>query len=935
MPALFGSWRPWLFAAVLVAVAFGLRWPGIERKVWNLDEGSTLTMAEIVRHGGVLYRDAADNRTPLVPYLKAAVLAVAGDWNMRAVHLVLAAMVGLTAVGIWRTLRTAGEERTGAWGAVYFLLLGFVMPGPVDVMTAHTGWFLVFFSAWAMWAFLQAWQRGSFRWGAVAGVLFALAALSKQPALLDWGACLVICALAVQADPPRTRPTLRVAGGLAAGWALTLAATWIYFAANNAWDDFVRYAWEYNTRIYVPEVPLAQRLWAIRVPFVQLWHSAPLALFLGAAAATWLLARAFGGLVRRAQPFALAEWLVLGWAASGLASTMLSGRDFDHYTIQAMPGLALACGWITARLIANSAAWSRPARRALLVALILVPASIAAVAVHRARHLNADDEPAIKIGALIREATSPEDRIFVWGYAPELHLFAERLPNTRFVYAVFLTGLVPWTNLDPLKNTDYAIVPGAWDAFWSDFEARRPAIIVDTRSIRGFGKYPLRKQARLHSIVERDYAELDAEVTSPLGFGVYKRVSRPTTPPPPVVLDGAVALQMPRTSPGDTPRLVASVPAGTRTVDLLVDGRSYRRLENPGPAAATVTFSLLPDEVPPGTHQLQVVARGESGAHATGRTMNIASPSSNGQSGAVGPALMFPDGTRIEPEEATTINDDHMAYREDRAIWDAHAPSRLVYRRRPELVDVEFSFGIHEEAYQRESEQRTDGIAVVVLFEDERGRTTQLYHRELFPATNSNDQGLQTGRVTLPNTEPGRLILLITAGRLSNPAFDWVYWKELRGRRLDIALHRGTHWDMPVGQDAPYGITPIEQGTERVTMVHAPSRLTYKAPPTGGRLHGRFGMLDASWSGQGRSEGAVFELRLTSAGAAPLTLWERTLRPFTEAADRGIHEFSVTLPPTRDGAELELVTRPANPKNNAFNYTFWQQLSIDSIAPAR
>ncbi|MCC6414936.1 MAG: hypothetical protein IT582_03390 [Opitutaceae bacterium] len=142
-----------LFGLLLVVTALALRAPGMARQIWNLDEASTFTMAEIVRDGGVLYRDAADNRTPLVPYLKAGIFALVGDWNVTGAHWLVAAMLGLTAVWLWRLARAAGDAATGRWGAVFFTLLSFTYLTVMDTMTAHTGWFLVFFSALAhmMW----------------------------------------------------------------------------------------------------------------------------------------------------------------------------------------------------------------------------------------------------------------------------------------------------------------------------------------------------------------------------------------------------------------------------------------------------------------------------------------------------------------------------------------------------------------------------------------------------------------------------------------------------------------------------------------------------------------------------------------------------------------------------------------------------------------
>lgn len=917
------------FALALLAVALGLRWPGLERQVWNLDEGSTLTMAEIVRHGGVLYRDAADNRTPLVPYLKAGVLAVAGDWNMQAVHVVLAFLIGLTAIGIWRALRAAGDEAAGAWGAIYFLLLGFVMPGAVDVMAAHTGWFLVFFSAWGMWCFVLAVQAGSAWRGLGAGVLFALATLAKQPGLLDWGACLVLCALVPVAEPRRLRQVLAVAGGLMAGWVLVIAATWLYFTANGAWGDFLRYAWDYNTKLYVPEVPLHQRLWAIRVPFIQLWASAPLALFLGAAAAVWLLTRTLPALVRRKGPLPLPEWLVLGWAASGLASTMLSGRDFGHYSIQTMPGLALGCGWITARLLRCSKDWPARRRRLILILLTIVPLSIAAVALPRAFNLEEDDPAAIRVGAAIREATRPEDRIFIWGYVPELHVFAQRLPNTRFVYAVYLTGMIPWTNLDPYKNTGYAIVPGAWDAFWSDFDRRPAEVIVDTRFVRGFSKYPLRRQERLFALVERNYAEIDAVELNALGYAVHKRTSDTFEPPDEVAPGGGVSIHVLPAAPDSSRQVAVHFPAGAHAVDLLLDGRPYRRLEQPGESARMVVFSVLSEDLTGHPHFVRSLVHSAGRTHAA--DAELASPDdATGQAGGLrGPPIVFPDGSQLEPVEASTIASDRIAYLESAGYWEAHAPSRLIFDRPSELMELEFSFGLAPESYERKSAQRTDGIDVLVQFEDRQGRLTQLFRRELRPITEGNDQGPQRGHVVLPLFEAGRLHLLISAGPFSNPAFDWSYWKDLRGLRSGVALRTASGWIGPLRHSTPFGLARVGDGPAEVTLAHAPTELTYPLPAEGGRLRGDYGMLESSWSGQDRSVGAIIEVRFTTPTGETRTLWERTLRPATETADRERLQLDVEVPRSDGRATLTLSTRPADPNNNAFNHTYWANLRLD------
>src|ERR1700694_5680631 len=97
-------WRI-IFAVNLVAVAVLLRRPGLEKKIWNVDEAVTFTIAEQILTGDVPYRDAVDQRNPLAPYLQAAVFVVTGHWNLHAQHTALAVMIGLTAVLLWLTAR--------------------------------------------------------------------------------------------------------------------------------------------------------------------------------------------------------------------------------------------------------------------------------------------------------------------------------------------------------------------------------------------------------------------------------------------------------------------------------------------------------------------------------------------------------------------------------------------------------------------------------------------------------------------------------------------------------------------------------------------------------------------------------------------------------------------------------------------------------------
>ena len=921
---------PILFALALLATAVGLRWPGLGKTVWNLDEGSTFTMAEVVKHGGVMYRDAADNRTPLVPYAKAAILSVVGDWNIRGAHIVLALMLGLTAIWLWRLGRQSEDEVTGVMAAIFFTLLSFVMLGAIDSMSAHTGWFLIFFSALGMWAFVTAITRASGPLAVLAGFAFALAALSKQPGVLDWGVCLVLCVITAWTTPTRRRDCLRLAALLTVGLAAPLVATYWYFSAHGAWGDFPQYSWYYNTQLYVPEVPFRERLLGIRRPLQLARESTPFAFGLGIIGVGALLVSALPDLWKSKKAFQILPWLILGWLASGLVSTIISGRDFAHYSIQVLPGLSLACGWVAARAWERSASWRTrgPKFAPWLVrgGLGLGLLSLGWAAIQRASTFDLTDGISKDIGLAIKARTRPEERIFVWGYEPELHVFSERLPSTRFLYAVFLTGLIPWTNLDGLKNTDYAIVPGAWDAFWQDFNRRPPTIIVDTHNNRGFLKYPLRRQARLWSIVEKDYVEVEVTYATARGYTVYQRaLTAPDAALAALPDDNRLQLIAPDRNSTGTPKVQVNTPEGTTAIDLYLDGKPYRRVENFGSHAVETKLFLLESDLAVGQHQLRAVARGAHDFASASHALLI-EPRSTKTVLFDGPPLLFA-GRNILPIESETITGQPVVHRSDNGMWDAHAPSRLVYVRPDGLTQIDFTFGMFAGSFDGSNPQKTDGVDVSVFFEDDQGKQTQLYRRRVDPVEQAEDQKPITGHANLPGLAGGKLLFLITAGPMNIPAFDWSYWSSIEGAPPYFTINFSGQLVIPTELKAKFGVSLIDYQKRKVLLAHAPSQVTLRQAANMVEFTGEFGLLDTAWNGPKQSGGAIFEIEQVRADGTVNPLFSRTLNPARVPGDRGVQTFSVTIPPS-PGASLHLITRQAEPTDNSFNYTFWHGLAI-------
>ncbi len=891
------SWRL-LFGLGLVLAAFLLRAPWLGREIWALDEGSTFTMAEQVRHGEVIYRDAADNRSPLVPYLKAAVYAVAGDWNARAVHLVLALALGAGAVGLWRIARRLGDETTGIAGAVAFTMLCLVLPGKEDGLGAHTEWFVILFSILGYALFARALDQPTFRSGLPAGLAFGLATLCKQPGVLDLGVTFVLVGLLAGSAPARRGALLRFAAGELAGWAATVVVTVLYFALHGALWDLAYYAWTFNTKIYVPEVPLANRIWDVRIPFLLAALQTPVALAAGLAGGGLLLHRIWAGLRRRPVEAPVLPWLILGWAAAGLVSTTLGGRAAVHYTIQVIPGLSLACGWTVARLFDRVRAprETRPWLRGGAGALIAAMAALAVLdAGRREGQLDGRDTFLKDLGADVQQFTAPSDRILVWGYFPEIYFFSHRLPSTRFIYTNYLTGMIAWTNLDPLIDTHYAITPHAWEDFWADYRRHPPAVIIDTTTSRGYLKYPLFAQPELWQAVTRDFAR----VMDFNGMRVYRRLAPPGSAPLPagVPPGAAIKLSGAETRHGEPlPVVNVETPAGTDEVVLYRGDQPYRRLLHPAALPCRVEFFVERQDLWHGSTEFRAAVHDAGGWHLSA-SADLASHLQPPPKVAAGPAIQFGD-ERIQPiESEALIGVPSFEWVNGAARWHADAPSRIVYPWVPGMKSLDFTYGLMEGSYEGANPQRTDGVDVMVMYEYAHGGMARLFWRRLNPTAVARDRGPQTGHIDLP-AEPGkRLVLLIEPGPNNDPTLDWGYWGDLHGEGLGPLLRYGDQrlpalqYDLRDGKPmvatadgrwtarAPFRIVyPLKKGMSTVSLTYGADRRAYD-PAVGGS-----------------SDGVEFALELLHPDGRVETLLDRQLDPRRIPADREPTPLFQTLP---------------------------------------
>jgi hypothetical protein len=919
-------WRL-LFALALIAGAYGLRAPWLTRDIWNLDEGSTFTMAEQVLHGGVIYRDAADNRSPLVPYLKAAVFAVCGDWNAHAVHVTVALMLGVGAVLLWLTARRLGDEKTGVAGALFFVALTFLMLGLPDALSANTGWFVVFFSIIGYWRFAHAQARPGFWTGGVVGVSFGLATLCKQPGMLDLGVTLMLCGLLWYAEPAQRRARLRLAAGELAGFAIIMAAMVVYFVWQQALGDLAFYAWTFNTKYYVPEVPVWERIWAVRIPFLLTAWNMPAALVAGVGGAILLLRRVWTDLRQRPVRVPLLASLIVGWTAAGLVSTMISGRSFSHYSAQVLPGLGLACGWTVARLLewAMAERTSRQWLSAGLTALVAAAVVVTGFDCHRrGQLLSKQEDGARETSKLIQKFTEAKDRIFVWGYLPEMYFFSQRLPSTRFIYTNYLTGMIPWTNLNMLVDTTYAVVPGAWQHFWEDLDRQPPAMVVDTGSVRGYLKYPLDQQTRLWEMLTREFALVEYDATRNIGLRVYSRLAalQPGPPPADAPENDRIKVSVALTRRGGSlPMLTVNAPAGVTEIVIWQADRPYRRLIYPlGEPCDAAFFIDRRDLVE--DHTLFRAAVHGAGGWRLSHPIDLASYRGvPAKPKVVGPKIKLGD-QEILPLEAETFDGGSGFADMDGHRWQAHAPSRFVYDCPPRLARLTLTYGLDEASYQQPDDLGTNGVEVVVSFERPDGGTTQLFWRRLNPRVVGQDRGPQTSRIEIPPHNAGRLIFQFLPGPLNDPAYDWTYWSDLGGQGVGPDLRYGEKRIPAILGERMDG-RPMKPDDEGRWAADSPARLIYPFVEGMSSFIFTYGLDDRTYdpARPTGTDGIVVVVEFEHPDFRLEVLFRRFLDPRNKKADRGPQTSRVKLP-RETGGRIVVRVEPGPRNDTAFDWAY-------------
>lgn len=474
---------------------------------FSVDEAVSAVAAETILDGGLPYRDAIDHRGPLTYYFYAFVFLIFGHGNMVAIHSIYIVLILLSTLLVFKIGSYLHSSTLGGWAALMFAVWGWLNPFH-EMWAAHTEWLLVFFSLMGIWLLLRyssindSLPKEIHFW--LAGLIMGIGILSKQTAVFDLaGIGLFFWILSFNKEW-KLISVIRKGIFMGLGAILPLISVCLYFWINGAWEEFSFYVWEYNTKWYVPAVPLGIRMLNAIKLLGGFFINKPLLILLLVGAVIW---RNKG---THQHSFSKVFLFGIVWALAAGTGALLGGRAFLHYLIPVLAPTSLLAAipltFLSQKTIEESIPFLQKTWKPLLMIGILVP-----IFIHfwQNGHLISRDHSITEFEAFseyIQAESQPDDQIFVWGFAPELYVLTHRKPASRYSFCNMLSGHIPAAT-EKSAQTKSLIVPGSWETLMRELKNNRPYFFIDTQpgDYRAYGKYPVKKYPQLNQWLQKGY----------------------------------------------------------------------------------------------------------------------------------------------------------------------------------------------------------------------------------------------------------------------------------------------------------------------------------------------------------------------------------------------------------------------------------------------
>lgn len=457
----------------------------------NVDEAYAAALGERLLEGYKLYEGAVSQRGPLMYYFFELYAWLNGWDNILALRLwALGFALAHFFLTYWAARRLCSERVAiiAASLTAYGLAYGY----PAEDAMAINGESLqlpALLVAVVLGAEALRYRLGSRErtWRLVlSGLLFGVAIMVKQSVAVHPAVVLFYIIVDARRRRASLKAFLRDAALLSAACALAPIVLLAHAAQQGTLGQLYYYCITYNRQIHLR--PTSKFLEIATTFFFRFGEGTAFVicsvLLIGAAVPyvirrwnAWRVSRSAWAVVRG---FGVRQYLALHFVSALFTATAMY-RFFPHYYLQASPFMAICVGIVLKPLFRRSVV----AARAMVVAFmgcLLVGAGLGTYFGEKIDGRVSHDRTVQDLGRVIAATTSPDDKIFVWGFSPWIYEYSHRRPAGRYVFSTYVTGMVPWywQKLDVERTR---IVPGSMEALIGDLDREKPAIVIDAGSV--------------------------------------------------------------------------------------------------------------------------------------------------------------------------------------------------------------------------------------------------------------------------------------------------------------------------------------------------------------------------------------------------------------------------------------------------------------------
>jgi hypothetical protein len=541
------------------------------------DQGIFAYIGQTILRGGVPYRDAFDHKTPALYAVYAVAFALFGP-AMSSVHLFEGIALTLGTFVLFLTGRRLNSASVGLlagllYGASATLLFEWWDRGQAEVYMGLAGALAAYFlvraygvrsdgvRAYGALAYGRAAATASIRCILAGGVFCGLTLLFKPsgfPLPLGLGLAIVLLSWA-----GGVRHVCRDLAALGGGLILSLIPMLAYFAWKGAFEDLYQAVIVFNTyhaRIggnptlagsatgtldFLMSMNILAPLAAVGLWLLWATRSGPGAVPVQGQAAAGRAAPV-GTEPQEQPPFPVLGRIVLPiWLVASAAGIWTQGKFFSYHWSPVVPPLSLLAAWGLAGLAHESQKVRTRATRLAVAALGLVVIAIyAAALVHDhapkwvrdanyllgrtsedaylanfAHNIQERDKYSFletkQAAQYVRQHSSPDDTVLVWGFQALLNYLADRRAPTRYIFTYPLT----------FNRPESAFRVQARRTFLQDLNTHSPLYIVlvtnDVNPLQAVDSYSLLPDfPELQQILQQHY-RLETDIGE---FHMYRRI---------------------------------------------------------------------------------------------------------------------------------------------------------------------------------------------------------------------------------------------------------------------------------------------------------------------------------------------------------------------------------------------------------------------------